>query len=1560
MDSNKKKKISNRNFNNKRDFNLFILFICLFIFTLFKPIKTLDKCSKENPIFKNNECTLEYCTKEEYANSICKIENEIIQTQWLTSVIWVGEKNFRYINIATYSNGDLIVETTSNPGTPQRVFYGLKRNGQNFFNDSGIFTPYYSTNVSEQDDNSGNVRYEAELFTAINKQDQKEYLISIPRYRQYMELFDFNNKTIYQAQAKNKILGSRMVSYKQSANNYTSDDNESYIIFSYASDKDKSSNPVSFFVRKFQLTSLSDNGFKNISSFEKGKEGDYKIISNSVSCFMTVQKNIICFYLSENDSLSRYYIIALDINFKNLSSTYIETSFSIHYKDEVGIFTFYNISDDFGAPYIFFKIFTSNNTPPFTNYFPSFSEIILKKKFIKNCLMNEIIKISEKKICYIVPSEEKEELYIVLLNIYETEKVIIRYFKIDIYKLYNLKFLTEISGHLYNNFISFAFSYCKQESCSNDDDEHYSAFLIFSYPNITEIKFDLEKYLFDNNIHIDDFEVNLKENIKIENNIFGLIYRGIIILNISNCENINLVSSISTTKPIEINTILEINEKIKIIFPNQEYYQIDCIIQYAYIVTEPNYEVYDTYTILKDETYGIDDEESFNKHIDIYEGKNGFYEIILKRDLEINNCQDPNCQLCVQNKLDYCITCKYNFTIEENEKFCEQNMETNAITEKLVEKEEEKKEEMEEKIKSEKIYISDEFSKEEEIKTDKTYISNEFTIFEEIKEEIDLTEGIIKEEKITNKIITTNDIENSLFCTKERIINNECVNEEIKYIQIKEVFNYLKDFIKDNYDKENNIYETKNAVFQISTLDDQKKNKNSGISSIDLGECENILKQHYNLTNNQSLIIIKLDFKNKNKSSTYVQYEVFEPINKTRLNLDYCSNLKIVINVPIDLDSETISLYERMNEQGYNLFNSNDSFYTDICTTYTTENGTDIILEDRKKEIYGKHANRSMCQSGCEFESYNKTTNKAKCKCDIQNEDTELDISQINFDFFTTDNIINAFLIPITNSNFLVLKCYKLALSLKNIFTNIGRMIMTIILLLFIIILFVYFIKDKQNIYNYIYIILHNKFNNNKNKENDHNKKVITERYEEIHKKEVRKIKNNRKEENKKKSLFDKKRIKTEINSNNKKSAKKNNDIKSEKLKNEKIKTNKNKEDKKDKSKEKKFNTSKNKIKNIKMFNVNKEKDRNIDNHKEEKSKNNKRSEPPRRKDSKYSKKRRKASPIDDIKNSKNSNYTATKELISDENISNQYINSKLTSININIFQNIRKRTSKPKDKINLNDSKKAEEKKIKNKKSIEKPKETKIPHKAEKALIKIENNNCDKRKFKNMNDQELNSLIYKLAIKYDKRTYFQYYWSLLKKKQLILFTFLPSNDYNLLTLKISLFLLSFSLYFTINAFFFTDETMHKIYKDYGNYNIIYQIPQILYSSIISTAINIILKNLSLSESNILKLKQEKDYKNARKSSEHTRKCLNIKFVIFLIISLSLLLFFWYFISCFCAVYINTQMILIKDTIFSFFLSMIYPFGLNLLPGIFRIPALRAKRKDRKCLYNFSSIVSLI
>ena len=228
------------------------------------------------------------------------------------------------------------------------------------------------------------------------------------------------------------------------------------------------------------------------------------------------------------------------------------------------------------------------------------------------------------------------------------------------------------------------------------------------------------------------------------------------------------------------------------------------------------------------------------------------------------------------------------------------------------------------------------------------------------------------------------------------------------------------------------------------------------------------------------------------------------------------------------------------------------------------------------------------------------------------------------------------------------------------------------------------------------------------------------------------------------------------------------------------------------------------------------------------------------------------------------------------------------------------------------------------------------------------------------MNDDELNSLEYEKALKYDKRTFFQYYWSLLKKEQLILFTFLPTNDYNLVSLKLALFVVSLSLEITINGFFFTDETMHQIHQNEGEFDLLYQIPQILYSTIISDIINYVLQKLALSEDSLLTLKKIKNFDKAKKQYESIYRCLKIKFVVFIIISFLLIFFCWYYISSFCAVYVNTQSILFKDTLIGLLLSMSYPFGLCLLPGLCRIPALQAEKKDKKCLYKFSGFVEII
>ena len=62
----------------------------------------------------------------------------------------------------------------------------------------------------------------------------------------------------------------------------------------------------------------------------------------------------------------------------------------------------------------------------------------------------------------------------------------------------------------------------------------------------------------------------------------------------------------------------------------------------------------------------------------------------------------------------------------------------------------------------------------------------------------------------------------------------------------------------------------------------------------------------------------------------------------------------------------------------------------------------------------------------------------------------------------------------------------------------------------------------------------------------------------------------------------------------------------------------------------------------------------------------------------------------------------------------------------------------------------------------------------------------------------------------------------------------------------------------------------------------------------------------------------------------------------------------------FDAVYKNTQYILLEDTLMGYGFSLLYPFVLYLLPGFFRIPALNAPMKNKKYLYNFSKLFTIL
>ena len=247
------------------------------------------------------------------------------------------------------------------------------------------------------------------------------------------------------------------------------------------------------------------------------------------------------------------------------------------------------------------------------------------------------------------------------------------------------------------------------------------------------------------------------------------------------------------------------------------------------------------------------------------------------------------------------------------------------------------------------------------------------------------------------------------------------------------------------------------------------------------------------------------------------------------------------------------------------------------------------------------------------------------------------------------------------------------------------------------------------------------------------------------------------------------------------------------------------------------------------------------------------------------------------------------------------------------------------------------------NKKMSENINEVKI----EKKKFEISGNN----KFDNY---ELNNLEYVFAKKFDKRNCFKIYWSLLKREHLVIFTFITTDDHNITFVKYSRFFFLLCTDMAMNVFFFADEIMHKMFLDYGKYNIIQQIPQILYSTEVSQIIEIFICYLSLTDKYYYQIKESK-----RITKAFLMKIIfgiKVKIIIFYVFTIIMFIFYWYLITCFCAVYQNTQIAFIKDSISSFIIGIFLPFILYIFPSVFRIISLKTK-SNIECVYKFSNII---
>ena len=289
-------------------------------------------------------------------------------------------------------------------------------------------------------------------------------------------------------------------------------------------------------------------------------------------------------------------------------------------------------------------------------------------------------------------------------------------------------------------------------------------------------------------------------------------------------------------------------------------------------------------------------------------------------------------------------------------------------------------------------------------------------------------------------------------CLSGTYITNLCSN-----ITDDELFTRLKDEIFQSYnsDKSAKVY-SGNGDYALRVSNTKNEiDFSNGLSIVDLGECETLLKVENNIPFEAELIILKKEKKDSPADEKDVQYDIYNPLTYEILNLSICENTTIDLYVPVKLSDEQEKYYNNLLDQGYNVFNLNDKFYREICTPYSSENGTDVLLDEREEFVYSSIAEQMVCQNNCYYSSYSLDTKYMKCECGNNVNVVTLDIKHLS-----KENILQSFLSTFKSTNYKVMICYNLVFNFKIFIKNVGSIVTLLFFIVYIVFMIYYCKKD--------------------------------------------------------------------------------------------------------------------------------------------------------------------------------------------------------------------------------------------------------------------------------------------------------------------------------------------------------------------------------------------------------------------------------------------------------------------------------------------------------------------
>ena len=671
---------------------------------------------------------------------------------------------------------------------------------------------------------------------------------------------------------------------------------------------------------------------------------------------------------------------------------------------------------------------------------------------------------------------------------------------------------------------------------------------------------------------------------------------------------------------------------------------------------------------------------------------------------------------------------------------------------------------------------------------------------------------------------------------KDKCLNGTLIIPECRNLTDEDIYDRLKEEVLASYasDKQLNEYNGNDYSLKVGTSKAEKliNFTDSKTKAADLGDCEGLLKRANNIPDELDLIIIKTQKISNDNDNFY--FDVIDPITYKVLNMSICENTTIDIYVPLDLSEDQEKQLNSIVDQGYDPLDLNDKFYREICTPYNSENGTDVLLDDREEFIYSSIVNETSCPEGCGYSTYSLDSKYIKCECDVNSTYVTLDVKHIS-----GENIYLSFLSTFKSSNYKVMRCYNLVFNFTIFCHNYGSILALICFVLYFLFMLYYAHKGIAPLKVKI-------------------SKIIFDEAEEIAELEQQQFEKMKKEG---KIKFKEKNIR-------RKSSKK--------------------------GKKGNYPPKKNNIRNLK---------------------------------------------IDDSDGKKN-----TEEFVLVDDKKRKRGSKKQRKILSRIVEDVDEISDIP--QIDIKEEEKTT-KNINNKVIINKNKKQ-----AKEEHEKIKN--------KNLDNFELNNLDYDEACELDKRGLCKTYWSILMREHTFLFTFFACYDYNLFYIKIERFFILICTQCTINGLFFVHDSMHRKYVEGKELTFVEKLPQYLFTLIGSHIIEVLLCWLGMTDTLVYEIKAlPKDQKKSEKVLDVMDK-MKRKLNGFFVFTFILFLFYWYFISAFCAVYQNTQIIFLRDSGVSIITSYIDPFIIYGFTTILRLISLSlCCKKKLGCVYKFSDIIPI-